>query len=284
LIAIIKNDMSSSYFNNVPMPMENRYKHAGQFYAPTHPAYADMATTKAYPPSDMLPSKSNPINAQRQWRHEKESAFKPQYAQETPQMMSNEQAWHPDSFASHWDPQPHVLHNPEQQHHMGWKERKCSLDSLCKPQTSELTAPTSSMDGHLQSRPNWPSLPSIWSVGPEETNQMRPRRASADVGAFANAPRMGAVDWPSSNGLEDWTSMNKNVGSLMRLFEEDVTPMPARIPHAKNMQDNFCHPLAEHRHRLFDNDKSTLPQPSCNHCGAVSNRNLISGVQDPSWR
>ncbi|KAJ2958068.1 hypothetical protein NQZ79_g6303 [Umbelopsis isabellina] len=280
-IAIMKNDMSSSFYN-VPMPMENRYKHSGQFYAPTHPAYADMSAAKAYPPSDMLPSKSNPITSQRQWRNEQE-VFNAQFANETPQMMSNEQTWHPDGFSSHWDPQPRIFHNPEPQNPVGWKERKYSLDSGCVPQSYDLNAPTSSID--LQSRPNWPSIPSIWSVGPQETNPLRPRRASSDVGTFSTAPRMRAADWQSSNGLEDWSSMNKNVGSLMRLLEEDVTPIPARIPHEKLIHDTSCHVPADHHHsRLFNNDTSALPQPSCNHCGAVSNRNAMSSLQDPSWR
>lgn len=277
--------MSSSFYN-VPMPMENRYKHPGQFFTPqpTHLAYADIKAAKAYPPSDMLPSKSNPITSHRQWRNEQEISHT-QFAHENPQMMSNEQTWHPDNFHSQWDPQPRMFRNPEPQNTLGWKDRKYSLDSVCLPQTFELNAPSSSMD--LQSRPNWPSIPSIWRVGPQETNSLRPRRASADVGAFSTAPRMGAADWQSSNGLEDWSSMNKNVGSLMRLLEEDVTPLPARIPHEKIIHDISCHAPSEthhHHHQLFDNNISVLPQPSCNHCGAVSHRKTLNSLQDPSWR
>ncbi|KAG2172092.1 hypothetical protein INT43_001569 [Umbelopsis isabellina] len=282
--AILKNDMSSSFYNvPMPMPMDTRYKHSGQFYAPpTHPAYADMSAAKAYPTSDMLPSKSNPIASQRQWRSEQEACHA-HFANETPQMMSNEQTWHPDSFSSHWDPQPRIFHNSEPQNPVGWKERKYSLDSVCPPHTYDMNTPMSSID--LQSRPNWPSIPSIWGIGPQETSPLRPRRASADVGTFSTAPRMGAADWQTSNGLEDWSSMNKNVGSLMRLLEEDVTPTPARIPHEKIIHDISCHAPAEHHHnRLFDNDTSSLPQPSCNHCGAVSNHKALSSLQDPSWR
>jgi hypothetical protein len=278
--AIKKNDIPSSYYNT-PLPMENNTKHgSGQLYQNLHIRYSDMNASQLFAPiGDVSQTRSSHIDTLRHWPFEKEGTYTPKYTNDDGPLSPNDGRWQStETFASPWDPQPKPFANPRH-HPPSSKERKGSLDSLRNTNRQDFYIPASSTENTLHfNRNKWSPMPSIWSVGPDETNHVRTaRRSSFDVGNTpATLHGMNSVDWPQSGGgLDDWSVMNKRVGSLMRLLEEDVTPMPTRtntsIPHEHS--DTVCHSFVDQR-RDFSSDNYAVPKSSCSHCGA-SNRVLL---------
>jgi hypothetical protein len=277
LIVAKKNDIPSSYYN-IPLPMENTSKHAsGQLYPPsTQTRHQELNASHSFTRMQDPPeNRQSPIDTLRHWHFDSERPYTSKYNNEDSPLSpsQNEMSWQTnETFTSLWDPQPRNFTN-SRQNTQNWKERKGSLDSLRTPNSHNLYNPASSTENVFRSRNQWSPMLSIWSIAPEESNRVRPspRRSSFDVGNTTAMSNRNNVDWSQSAGLDDWAAMNKRVGSLMRLFEEDVTPVPTRTNHLNSLQQTnmSCH-TADDQFRDFRHDNYPIPQSPCSHCGASS--------------
>ncbi|KAI9283576.1 hypothetical protein BC943DRAFT_362155 [Umbelopsis sp. AD052] len=284
-----KNDIPSSYYN-IPLPMENTSKHAiGHMYpSSTKANHQDMNASHSYTRiGDTHRNSPSPIDTLRYWHYEKEGHHASNYNNEDSPLSPspNEMQWQTkETFTSPWDPQPKAFTNPRQ-NPPSWKERKGSLDSLRMPNPHNAYNPAPSTENVYHGHNQWSPMLSIWSMAPEESHRVRPssRRSSFDVGNPVAQSGQQHADWSQSGGLDDWMTMNKRVGSLMRLLEEDVTPVPTRTnPLTSNTQAHMpCHANVDHL-RDYRQDSYPGPQPPCSHCGA-SNRVMPSAMRNNTY-
>jgi hypothetical protein len=285
-VAIKKNGMPCSYYN-IPLPTENNIKSgSGQVHPSAHTRFPDMNTGHSYSQIGVASqTRLSSIDTLRHWHFDSDGAYTEKYTNDDSLLTHNNAYWQSkETFSSPWDPQPRPLttSNPRQNPPV-WKDRKGSLDSLCASNPRDLYVPTPSTENSLHpSRNNWSPMPSIWSFGLDETNHVRPpRRSSFDISNTSTIHGFNSVDWPQSTGLDDWTNMNKRVGSLMRLLEEDVAPMPTRANPsiAHEHSDVGCHSSEDHQSIELSSDHFPVAETPCSHCGA-SNRVLLPAMRN----
>lgn len=258
--------------------MDNTSKKANEQLHPssTQAKHQDMNASHSFTRmGDTQHNRPSPIDTLRHWPYSQEGNYATNHkSEDSPLSPSpNEMQWQTnETFTSPWDPQPKIFANPRQ-NPPGWKERKGSLDSLRTPNLHNSYNPASSTENALHGHKQWSPMLSIWSMAPEESNCVRrsSRRSSFDVGNPTALPNQHNADWSQSGGLDDWITMNKRVGSLMRLLEEDVTPVPTRTnPLTSSSQAHAsCHANVDH-FREYRQDSYPVPQLPCSHCGASS--------------